>query len=106
MSDFQDVIADAVIGHHTGSDGCWVRCACSGQWMGAYQWSQHVGGQVLEVACSAGGFAQVLTGPVGDRDKLRLIEQWMRPQYWSVLDNRREAILKILEGEWVDPPKY
>lgn len=39
-------------------------------------------------------------------DKLALIEAWMHPGLWSALDGRRNAILRILNGESVTPPDW
>lgn len=41
-----------------------------------------------------------------DADKLALIERWLHPGLWSGLDGRREALLRIVRGEAVEPPEW
>lgn len=44
--------------------------------------------------------------PLDDPGKLALLRRWMHPGLWSGLDGRREAFLRILEGEAVEPPRW
>jgi hypothetical protein len=44
--------------------------------------------------------------PLTDAEKLDMIRRWMHPGLWSGLDNRREAFLRILAGEPVEPPHW
>lgn len=44
--------------------------------------------------------------PLDDAAKLALIRRWMHPGLWPGLDGRREAFLRILEGEAVEPPHW
>ncbi|ASZ75155.1 hypothetical protein PBI_TREYKAY_86 [Mycobacterium phage TreyKay] len=45
-------------------------------------------------------------GELTPGEKLALIEAWMHPGLWSALDGRRNAILRILNGESVTPPDW
>lgn len=41
---------------------------------------------------------------LSNQERIDLIGRWMHPGLWSALDGRREAILKILGGQHVEPP--
>lgn len=41
---------------------------------------------------------------LSNQERIDLIGRWMHPGLWSGLDSRREAILKILGGQHVEPP--
>lgn len=43
--------------------------------------------------------------PLTDAGKLDVIGRWMHPGLWSGMDGRREAFLRILAGEPVEPPR-
>lgn len=65
--------------------------------------------KLIEESRKIAGYALVnITDPVlpkiTNTEKFSLIEEWMKPELWSVLDGRRLAILKILAGERVEPP--
>lgn len=41
---------------------------------------------------------------LSNQERIDLIGRWMHPGLWSAMDGRREAILKILGGQHVEPP--
>lgn len=44
--------------------------------------------------------------PDNSRELLDCIGRWMKPSLWSAVDGRRNSILRILQGEIVEPPPW
>lgn len=43
---------------------------------------------------------------MSNQERIDLIGRWMHPGLWSAMDGRREAILKILGGQHVEPNRW
>ena len=43
----RDRLAEIIAAHHTGADGCWVKCNCDKHWRGLDQWSAHLASELL-----------------------------------------------------------
>ena len=77
--------------------------------LGGQQWINLLGNgydedDLLELADAV--IAALPTEPSDAGERLDCIGRWMKPSLWSALDGRREAILRILKGEIVEPPNW
>ena len=100
MTDLRDRIASVLVEH----GGGWIdngkpdtRCRCGYRPSLGEAHFHHAADAVI---------AALPTAPSDAGERLDCIGRWMKPSLWSALDGRREAILRILKGEIIEPPDW
>ena len=126
--DLRNRIAAVQASHHHWDYAGALTCACgedfgvdNAGWEAAVtDWAQHVADAVIreleaDYVYIPRPASEVYPEPVFPTDeaeqvslqgRLDCIGRWMHPGLWSGLDSRREAILKILKVEMVEPPSW